>query len=183
MSTLSEELLKLAAPEPTPEGRWLYTQIHGVCPIHGTPMHYRDLEQTEMYCPKDEGIKEKRAGALTIPRGLKPIKVKAVFGKYKAMMKSQPVQKFRATMAKRSQVGESKQHERAEGQAMAQLLRSEQEERKAQQKGDRGAWQRAENKEHGALRRLVKLEKKEHPGLKLSSMSDELVRISKGGRA
>ena len=53
---------KIAAPSPTDAGRWLFSQVDGLCPTHGTPMHYRDLEQQEAYCPYDE-VKEKRATA------------------------------------------------------------------------------------------------------------------------
>lgn len=54
-----DELIKISAPE---KSNYLLREIEGVCPIHGLPMVYRDLEQQEAYCPMDEGVKEKRAG-------------------------------------------------------------------------------------------------------------------------
>ncbi len=65
-------------------------------------MHYRDLEQTEPYCPKDEGIKEKRAAAIS--RSFKASKFKSVFGKYKPGMKSKATQQGPSFLKKSSAV-------------------------------------------------------------------------------
>jgi hypothetical protein len=60
---LIEEFIKIASPEEieSPRAHYLYRKMEGLCPVHGTPMRFRDIAQQESYCPLDEGVKEKRA--------------------------------------------------------------------------------------------------------------------------